>query len=370
DEWTPSQVFASDFATAWPHLQKLSLNLDDSLCRIVSTISSMAIPGEEVDLARITRDIIAALLPRLKLLNIPTILVDETVLNVISSTNNCITDSTSGRTLGVHGEYDVPRLEQLSMSGPEWSSGHEMAAQALLRLLESCSTLKVLNARSFTIGSALLKHTKSSSGSGSGNGNMNSGNQKITANSSLSTTLSRPSDRLPHDGLWVCTNLEYLHLNGFHAISSNIALNKDDNNFELSHWIFKRISMLPKLRFLQLDGFTVGNELEVSGFHQLVTLRALEAISVEFYWDKAFGSPEEGGVKSDDAIPGFLTRKDVGWMVHHWPRLMFLRLGKDEDILREHRIQRWMNEAAGPGRTVTLKPSHSFTCLSESYRMK
>ncbi|KAF9093652.1 hypothetical protein BGX27_001578 [Mortierella sp. AM989] len=369
---TPGKYFARDFASAWPHLVNFSLNRDEKLRRLRS--SNINFARESVTYARNTafaRDLVAALVRQLKVLSLPMVLVDEVLLSFISSAVNPITGNVTKEPQERFVEHTFLRLQQLSITGPDFlpASGHELASsQALLGILENCSTLRDLSAKFVPIGSALLWSTKGKSISGAND------SEQLEPSNHLPSDLSNTSLGSSHTPFqhtfWACKHLEYLHLDGTYE-KCTLALHNDDEGIELSRGLFKQLSMLTKLKFLRLDGFAISKDLERSGFHQLATLRELEALSVEVYFSKTFGySDTKEGESDDDAIPNYLGRKDLEWMVIHWPRLLFLSLGGDNDILRERKLQRWINDAAGPGRVVALMSTYSFTSLSEAYRVK
>ncbi|KAF9202957.1 hypothetical protein BGZ49_006931 [Haplosporangium sp. Z 27] len=358
-----SQVFAMDFASAWPTLRNLTLHLEGLITDLKVTT-----PADAFIFAKY---LVTALAPQLKVLNLPTAIMNNTVFDAMSdSFNTNVDNQPRGRpTPGQHRTFlqetfleGKIELEQFSTNGYHQGVSDRLdTGKALLRFLESATSIKVLELGGLHIGSAILERPGYSTSDGSNS--EDAGPQENTIHSShpaIYSFLGR-SD-------WTCKNLRYLHLNGTSGEPSIPSrLYNQDEDFELSRALYRQISKLTQLQFLWLEGFIFSQDLEKSGFHQLESLNELRVLIVGIHW--AHEGTDTSVLKnvSPDSILGFLTNSDIQWMMKTWPKLKNLNLG-GPSICNTHKlkIQGWLDEFAGPGRNVTMREGYS---IAYEYRL-
>ncbi|KAF9353263.1 hypothetical protein BGX26_008972 [Mortierella sp. AD094] len=384
NEQSRSRVFARDFSSAWPTLTGFTLHLDEPITHL-----RVATPTET---SIFTRDLVAALVHRLRILNLPTAIMDYNVFDVMLDVFSTAVDN-------LHSERAMAQrrrtflsdsslttnmpLEQVRVNGFNQGVYDKMASgRALLRFLENNTALRVLDLGNMHIGSVILERPEPLNSWEVNSGDIVSQENHVTLPPN-SPTLSPPlSPSLPTHpppkasyyflgrAAWACKNLQYLHLNGAHTEQCTpVRLHSHSEDFELSREIFRQISKLTRLRFLWLQGFVFSEDLEKSGFHQLATLQDLRVISVDLHWAHRLTDTQRLKDSSPDTMVGFVGRSDIKWMVESWPRLENLNLGGPCICTggRKHKIQGWLNDSAGPGRVVTIK--EGYDVYSKRFRL-
>ncbi|KAF9995241.1 hypothetical protein BGZ79_011077, partial [Entomortierella chlamydospora] len=357
-----SRVFATDFSSAWPTLTGLTLHLDEPI-----TDLKVATPTEASVFAR---DLVTVLAHRLRILNLPTAIMDCNVFDVMSDVSRAAVDTP-------HPERKITQrhrtflsdtsltmsmpLEQVRVNGFNQGTYDKIASgRALLRFLENNAALEVLDLGNMHIGSVILERPEPVNfWNGNGGDNVSLENQVTPPPNSppLSPPLSpslptHPPPKASYYFLgratWACKNLRYLHLNGAYTVRCTpVQLYNHNDDFELSREIFRQISELTRLQFLWLQGFVFSEDLEKSGFHQLATLQDLRVISVDLHWAHRGTDTHRLKDSSPDTIVEFVRRNDIKWMVDSWPRLENLNLGGPCVCAggRKQKIQGWLDDS-------------------------
>ncbi|KAF9108856.1 hypothetical protein BGX27_008192 [Mortierella sp. AM989] len=354
--------FAKDFSSAWPHLRNLTLYLEGPI-----KFLKVASP---TDASIFVRDIATVLAPRLRILDLPTAIMDDNVFDMMSQVfgttiedpHRGVSATTNRQSLLLAIPLDnMSHFEQLSLNGYNQGVYSKLdSGRALFRFLESCTTLKVLDIGSLHIGSTILDRPTDV------NAIADNGSEGIDSQGPRQASYYF----LSHAG-WACKNLQYIHLNGAHTVNCiPVQLYKYSENLELGRALFRQLSKLTQLRFLWLQGFLLGTELEKSGFHQLATLKELKVVLVDFYWIHRGTDTYRLRDLSHDTIIEFLGKGDIRWMVQSWPKLRFLNLGGPcvSGCNRKPKMQKWLDECAGPGRSVSLKEGYSI--YPKEYRLE
>ncbi|KAF9969626.1 hypothetical protein BGZ73_007944 [Actinomortierella ambigua] len=131
----------------------------------------------------------------------------------------------------------------------------------------------------------------------------------------LVTTKDSGEPKPEHDPLmWACQDLEVLMV-GFDIAMGSILGSKA---------MFSWLAQFPKLRYLRLASTSM-TLTEAGGLYQLATLRRLKYFVL------------------DTAMYDELTRKDVHWMLDHWPQLKRLHLSR-RSIYQWEDIRVWAGE--------------------------